>query len=50
MALEPYNINVAIEKPRRRLSLTDLPDELDEVGWDMGCPLSDIRFVLEESI
>lgn len=26
-----------------KLSLTDLPDELDESGWSYGAPLADIR-------
>lgn len=46
MAIEPYKINVpetAIERLRQKLATTDLPDELDEVGWDMGSPLGDIR-------
>lgn len=46
MALEPYKINVpdtALENLKQRLALTDLPDELDEAGWDLGSPLSDIR-------
>ena len=49
MTVEPYKINVpdtSVEKLRQRLSLTDLPDELDEVGWDMGFPLGDIRHLV----
>ena len=46
MAVEAYNVNIpetALTELRQRLSLTDLPDELDEAGWDMGAPLADIR-------
>lgn len=46
MAIFPYKIsipNTAIERLRQKLSVADLPDELDEVGWDIGSPLGDIR-------
>lgn len=46
MALEPYKINVpdtAVENLMQKLAVTDLPDELDEAGWDLGSPLGDIR-------
>lgn len=45
MAIEPYKINVcatAIAKLKHTFPLTDLPDELDEVVWDMGALLDDI--------
>lgn len=44
--IKPYTITVpdsAIEDLKLRLSLARFPDELDGAGWDMGCPLDDIR-------
>ena len=43
---KPFQINVPpakIKKLKQKLSLADFPDELDESGWDMGCPLSEIK-------
>ena len=28
---------------QKKLALTNLPDELEDVGWDYGAPLADIR-------
>ena len=28
---------------QQKLALTNLPDELEDVGWDYGAPLADIR-------
>lgn len=32
---------------RRKLELTNLPDELDDAGWDYGVPLADLKRLLE---
>lgn len=36
-----------IDELRRKLSLTRLPDELEDAGWDYGAPLAEIRRLLE---
>jgi len=44
--IKPYTIAVsdsAIDDLKLRLSLARFPDELKGAGWDMGCPLDDIR-------
>jgi hypothetical protein len=44
--IEPYSIAVpasAIDDLKQRLSLARFPDELDDAGWDMGSPLSDVK-------
>ena len=44
--IKPYTIAVSdstIEDLKLRLSLARFPDELEGAGWDMGCPLDDIR-------
>lgn len=42
----PYRISIQnsqLEDLRQRLQLTRFPDELDNVAWDYGAPLSDIK-------
>jgi len=46
MAPVPFNISVPQEKIdalKRKLSLATFPDELNAAGWDLGCPLADIK-------
>lgn len=45
-SIQPYTINVAdsaIEDLKQRLAIAKFPDELDDAGWDLGAPLSDIK-------
>ena len=45
-AEEPFKLAIpdaTIDLLRQKLSLTVLPDELEEAGWDYGAPLADIR-------
>lgn len=42
----PFKIDIPqtrIDKLKQKLSLAEFPDELPNAGWDMGCPLSDIK-------
>lgn len=44
--VEPYKIRVpddAISRLKQKLVLADFPDELEEVGWDRGSPLKDVK-------
>ncbi|KAF9242603.1 Alpha/Beta hydrolase protein [Melanogaster broomeanus] len=46
MTEAPFSIAVPDEKLvalRRKLALTDYPDELDDAGWKYGAPMSDIQ-------
>ena len=46
MSATPWKLKLPEEKVQRlkqKLELTDLPDELDDQGWDQGPPLSDIK-------
>jgi hypothetical protein len=46
MAEAPFTIAISDERLdnlRKRLSLTRLPDELENSGWDYGTPLADIK-------
>ncbi|KAJ7877025.1 Alpha/Beta hydrolase protein [Mycena leptocephala] len=36
-----------IDELRQKLRLTQLPDELDDAGWDYGVPLAEIRRLVE---
>lgn len=48
--IKPYTISVpgsAIDDLRQRLALTKYPDELDDAGWDMGVPLSDLKNLVQ---
>ncbi|KAJ7062219.1 Alpha/Beta hydrolase protein [Mycena amicta] len=50
MAETPFRIAVPdpqLDALRQKLSLTRLPDELDDAGRDYGVPLADIRRLLE---
>lgn len=45
-APKPFKISILQEKVDRlkqKLSLDDLPDELENSGWDYGVPLSDMK-------
>ncbi|KIW11520.1 hypothetical protein PV08_10821 [Exophiala spinifera] len=47
-SIEPYTISVPdsqLHDLNVRLDLARFPDELDEAGWDLGVPLSEIRRV-----
>ena len=43
---EPFTIAIVqskVDRLKQKLSLADFPDELDNSGWDLGCPLADIK-------
>lgn len=43
---KPFTISIPDEKIERlhaKLAAADLPDELEDAGWDMGSPLADIK-------
>ena len=43
---KPFHIDVPqekIDRLRQKLALADFPDELEESGWDLGSPLTDIK-------
>lgn len=45
MAPEPFKISIpqdSIDKLKVKLSLAELPDELEDSEWDLGAPLADI--------
>lgn len=45
-SIEPYTISVPDSKLRRlaqKLEATEFPDELEQVGWDYGAPLADVK-------
>ena len=45
-SIEPYTISVPDNKLQRlaqKLEVTELPDELDDAGWDYGAPLADVK-------
>jgi len=44
--IQPYTIAVPqskIDRLKQKLALTDYPDEIENVGWDRGAPLADIK-------
>ncbi|KAL5906110.1 hypothetical protein ACKVV7_010505 [Pyricularia oryzae] len=46
MSVTPYKINVPEDKITRlkqKLAAAELPDELEDAGWDMGSPLADVK-------
>ncbi|KAK8108185.1 uncharacterized protein PG998_010198 [Apiospora kogelbergensis] len=46
MSVTPYKVNVPEDKIGRlkqKLAAAELPDELEDAGWDLGCPLADIK-------
>ena len=43
---KPFKVDFGdarIERLKQKLALTDLPDELEESGWNYGSPLADIK-------
>ncbi len=43
---KPYKISVPQEKIdslKIKLASAEFPDELEAAGWDLGCPLADIK-------
>ena len=45
-SIKPFKISTPdsdIQTLHQKLDLATFPDELDEAGWDMGCPLSEIK-------
>ena len=43
---KPFTINVPqeqIDRLKQKLTLAEFPDELEDSGWDYGCPISDIK-------
>lgn len=48
--IKPYEISIPeerLDKLKQKLSLTELPDELDGAEWDYGAPLSDIKRLIK---
>ncbi|KAK4546147.1 hypothetical protein LTR36_002284 [Oleoguttula mirabilis] len=48
--VEPYRLAVsdkAIDDLKGKLALSTLPDELEDAGWDMGTPLSDMQRLVQ---
>ena len=46
MAIKSYQVSVpdaSLERLKQKLSLNDLPDEVEGAEWEMGTPLSDIK-------
>jgi len=44
--IQPYNISIPqsqIDNLKHKLSLASFPHELEGAGWDLGCPLTDIK-------
>lgn len=49
-SITPFKINIPgshLQTLHQKLDLATFPDELDAAGWDMGCPLSDIKRLTE---
>lgn len=47
---QPYVIDVPqskIENLQKKLSLAEYPDQLEDAGWDLGCPLAEIKRLAE---
>ena len=45
-SIKPYTISVPDSKLQRltqKLETIDLPDELEQAGWDYGAPLADVK-------
>lgn len=45
-SVTPYTVAVSddrLDRLRKKLELTDFPDELDGAGWDYGAPLADVK-------
>ncbi|KUJ18777.1 alpha/beta-hydrolase [Mollisia scopiformis] len=48
--IQPYTIAVSqakIDRLHQKLALTDFPDEVENVGWDRGAPLADVKRLTE---
>ena len=48
-SIQPFHISVPshkLDRLRQRLALSELPDELDNAGWDYGSPLKDIKNIV----
>jgi len=44
--IQPYNISIPqsqIDNLKQKLPLASFPNELEDAGWDLGCPLTDIK-------
>jgi hypothetical protein len=44
--IKPFNISVqqsAIDRLQQKLAVVDLPDELDDAGWDYGASLPEVK-------
>lgn len=42
----PYTVAVSddrLDRLRKKLELTEFPDELDDAGWDYGTPLAEVK-------
>lgn len=42
----PYTVAVSddrLDRLRKKLELTEFPDELDDAGWDYGVPLAEVK-------
>jgi hypothetical protein len=49
MSETPFKLSVSDERLdllKRKLSLSRLPDELEDAGWDYGAPLTDLQRLL----
>ena len=45
-SVEPYTVSVPdskLERLAQKLEAADFPDELDQVDWDYGAPLADVK-------
>ena len=44
--VEPFAIDIPqgkIDKLKQKLSLAEFPDELEDAGWELGCPLAELQ-------
>lgn len=45
-SVTPYKVAVSddrLDRLRKKLELTEFPDELDDAGWDYGAPLAEVK-------
>lgn len=45
-SITPFTVavpNERLDRLRKKLELTEFPDELDDAGWDYGAPLADVK-------
>ena len=43
---KPFTIDIPqakIDRLKQKLALAEFPDELENSGWDLGCPLAEIK-------